>query len=194
MGFRAPLIGRRRSGSLFGGGGRSFRRRGQGGRKKTGEGEASVGRGKEGGDEGSGVGIAEGEEALVFEEAREASQGGFEGADGGQIGRLAGSGEALLDEVEDDEAEEGNFFIQTGDGGGAGVIVQLFGLEFTGVEAVLEGVGVARRGAARAMMGHEKILAQMFCFGKGEMAARGWVRRNTHGWSATYLKASNPML
>jgi hypothetical protein len=167
MGFRAPLIGKRRSGSMLGGGGRSFRRRGQGGRKKTGEGETGIGRGEEGGDECSGVGIAEGEEALVFEEAGEASQGGFEGADGGQVGRLVARGEAPLDEVEDDEADKGNLLVEPGDGGGAGVIVQLFRLEFTGVEAVLEGVGVARRGAAASRMGHRKMIAQMFWFDKG---------------------------
>ena len=146
---------------LRGGGRRHWRRYLQRGAtcgcgKEAGEGEAGVGGGEEGGNEGGRVGIAEGEEALVFEEAGEASERGFEGADGGEVGRLAGSGEAMLGKVEDDEAEEGNLLIQAGDGGGAGVVVQLLGFEFTGVEAVLEGVGVTRRSAAAARVGHRQ--------------------------------------
>lgn len=128
---------------------------GWGGRgEEAGEGEAGVGGGEEGGEDGGGVGVAEGEEALVAEEAGEAGEGGFEGGEGGRIEGLVGGGEAALDKGEDDEADEGDLLIEAGDGGGAGVVVELLGAEFAGVEAVLEGVGVAGLGAGAARGGH----------------------------------------
>jgi hypothetical protein len=108
----------------------------------VGEGEAGVGGGEEGGDEVGGIGSAEGEEALVFEEVGEAGEGGFEGMAGGEVGGRAGFGEAGGGEVEDDEAKEGDLFVEAGDEAGAGVVVEVVGREFAGVEAVLEGVGV----------------------------------------------------
>ena len=110
--------------------------------EEAGEGEASVGGGKEGGEDGLGIGSAEVEEALVFEEVGKASEGGFEGVAGGKVGRGAG-GEAGLGEVEDDEAEEGNLFFETGDAAGAVVVFETMVIEFARVEAVLDGVGVA---------------------------------------------------
>ena len=59
------------------------------------------------------------------------------GAEGG------GGREAGFKEVEDDDAKEGNLFGEAGDVLGAGAVVELPGLEFAGVEAVLEGIGVA---------------------------------------------------
>jgi hypothetical protein len=150
------------------GGGATFGCSASGGGKEAGEGETGVGRGEEGGNEGGRVGIAEGEKALIPEEAGQASQRGFKSTEGSQVRRLTGSGEAMLGKVEDNEAEKGNLFIETGNGGGAGVIIQLVGFEFTGVKAVLESIGVTRRSAAAVRIGHrqrEKI-AQMFYYYK----------------------------
>jgi len=108
-----------------------------------GEGEAGVGGGEEVGNEGGGIGGAEGEEALVFEEVGEAGEGGFEGVDGGEVGGCAGFGEAGSGEVEDDEAKEGDLFVEAGDELGAGVVVEVVGGKFAGVEAMFEGIGVA---------------------------------------------------
>jgi hypothetical protein len=74
----------------------------------------------------------------------EASEGSLQGAAGCQIGWAGGFGEAGFDEVEDDEAKEGDLFIEAGDGAGAVVVGKAPGLEFAGVEAVFEGVGVSR--------------------------------------------------
>ena len=112
------------------------------GGEDVGEGEAGVGIGEEGSDDAGRIGGAEGEEALVFEEVGEAGEGGFEGVAGGEVGGGTGFGEAGSGEVEDDEAEEGDLFVEAGDLGGARVVVEVLGLEFAGVEAVLEGVGV----------------------------------------------------
>jgi hypothetical protein len=118
-----------------------------------GEGEAGVGRGEEGGEEVGGIGGAEGEEALVFEEVGEARKGGLEGVAGSEIGWGAGGGEAGFSQVEDDEAKEGDLLIETSDEAGAGVVVQMAGLEFAGVEAVFEGIGVAGLPAREAFFG-----------------------------------------
>ena len=81
--------------------------------------------------------------------AREASRAWQAARSGG----APGGGEAGGGEVEDDEAEEGDLLVEAGDLGGAGVVVEVAGLEFAGVEAVLEGVGVAGLPAGEAVFG-----------------------------------------
>jgi hypothetical protein len=124
-----------------------------GGLEDFGEGEAGVGFGEEGGDDAGGIGSADGEEVLVFEQVGEAGEAGFEGVAGGEIWRLTGGGEAGLGDVEDDEAKEGDLFVEAGDEAGAGVVVEVVGGEFAGVEAVLEGVGVVGLRAGEAGFG-----------------------------------------
>ena len=55
-----------------------------------------------------------------------------------------------MGEVEDDEAQEGDLFFEAGDGAGAVVVIETAGLELAGVEAVLDGIGVAGLGARAA--------------------------------------------
>lgn len=45
--------------------------------------------------------------------------------------------------------------VETGDGMSAGIVIKLAGIEFAGVEAVLEGVGVAGLPAWATRGGHE---------------------------------------
>lgn len=86
------------------------------------------------------------------------------------------------------QTKEGNFFIEAGDGEGASVVVEEAGFEFTGVEAVLEGVGVAGLAARGAGGGDEGgpfgkrslvevgrgIIAQMFYLSRGGWRLAGW--------------------
>jgi hypothetical protein len=67
---------------------------------------------------------------------------------------LTGGWEAGIAEVGDDEAKQGDFLIEAGDGMGAGIVFKLAGIEFAGVETVLEGVGVAGLPAWATRGGH----------------------------------------
>ena len=73
----------------------------------------------------------------------ETSEGGFEDAAGCQVWRAACGGDAGIDEVGDDETEEGDLLIEAGDEASSGIVIELPWLEFASVEAMLEGVGVS---------------------------------------------------